>query len=153
PDLARQASEFTSATIYQPLRALVPEMQEALVGAGVKSGAENATYESLSPEQEELRLRDAVYTFLTTLSFTAPLLIVLDDIQWTDESSAQMLGYLARRTTEHPIALVATSRETELVANRVLNNLIAHMQREQVIEIMPVQPLSDEQIGALVSYL
>ncbi|HET8844973.1 MAG TPA: AAA family ATPase, partial [Ktedonobacteraceae bacterium] len=153
PDLARQASEFTSTAIYQPLRALVPEMQEALVGVGVKSGAESVPYESLSPEQEELRLRDAVYTFLTTLSFTAPLLIVLDDIQWTDESSAQMLGYLARRTTEHPIALVATSRETELAANRVLNNLIAHMQREQVIELMPVQPLSDEHIGALVSYL
>jgi predicted ATPase/DNA-binding SARP family transcriptional activator len=153
PNLARQATAFTSAAIYQPLRTLVPEMQETLVGAGLKSGSESPTYESLSPEQEELRLRDAVYTFLTTLSFTAPLLIVLDDIQWTDDSSAQMLGYLARRVADHPIALLATSRETELAANRVLNGLISHMQREQVVELLPVQPLSDEQIGALVSYL
>lgn len=153
PDLARQATEFASAAIYQPLRALVPEMQEALVSVGGKAGAEPAIYDSLSPEQEELRLREAVYTFLTTLSFTSPLLIVLDDIQWTDDSSSQMMGYLTRRMTDHPIIILATCRETELNANRVLNGLIAHMQREQVVEVLHVQPLSDEHIGALVSYL
>ncbi len=153
PDLARQVTEVAAASIYQPLRALVPEMQETLVGTGAKAMQEPINYETLSPEQEELRLRDAVYTFLTTLSFSAPLLIVLDDIQWIDDSSAQMLGYLARRVTENPIVLLATSRETELTENRVLHGLIAHMQREQVVEIIPVQPLSDEQIGALVSYL
>lgn len=153
PNLVQRAAEFASLTTYQPLRALVPDLQEKLVGAGIRSAQESATYEMLLPEQEELRLRDAVYTFLITLSFASPLLIILDDIQWTDESSVQMLGYLTRRMNEHPIVLLATCRETELAANRVLNNLIAHMQREQVVEILHVQPLSDEQIGALVSYL
>ncbi len=151
PDLAQQVAEFASSSIYQPLRALVPEMQETLVGAGIKNGSEIALYESLSPEQEELRLREAVFTFLASLSVQTPLMIVLDDMQWTDNSSAQMLGYLARRTSEHPIAILATCRETELGVNRVLNDLIAHMQREQVVEIIHVPPLSDEHIGALVS--
>lgn len=153
PDLARQAAESASAAIYQPLRILVPEIQETLSGSSASGGNEAILYDSLSPEQEELRLREAVYTFLTTLSFNAPLLIVLDDIQWTDDSSSQMLGYLTRRMTDHPIVILTTCRETELAAHRVLNNLIAHMQREQVVEIMHIQPLSDEQIGALVSYL
>ncbi len=153
PELARQATEFASAAIYQPLRALVPEMQEALVSAGGAFGAEAMGYDSLSPEQEELRLREAVYLFLSTLSLTAPLLLILDDIQWTDDSSSQMLGYLTRRMSEHPIVILATCRETELAANRALNNLIAHMQREQVVNLIHVQPLSDEQIGTLVSYL
>jgi DNA-binding SARP family transcriptional activator/predicted negative regulator of RcsB-dependent stress response len=150
PDLARQATEIASSALYQPLHVLVPEMQEALVRAGAK---EVLAYDALLPEQEELRLREAVYTFLTSLSLTSPLLLVLDDIQWTDNSSAQMLGYLTRRMAEHPIVILATCRETELPANGVLNGLIAHMQREQVIEVLHVQPLSDEQIGALVSYL
>jgi DNA-binding SARP family transcriptional activator/Flp pilus assembly protein TadD len=153
PKLARQAAELASVATYQPLRALVPEVQETLVGVGMKSGGETAIYEALPPEQEELRLRDAVYTFLTRLSVTSPLLIVLDDIQWSDESSAQMLGYFTRRMTEHPIALLATCRENELADNRVLNNLLAHMQREQVVEIIHVQRLSDEHIGALVADL
>ncbi|HEY1353541.1 MAG TPA: AAA family ATPase [Ktedonobacteraceae bacterium] len=150
PDLARQATEIAASALYQPLHVLVPEMQEALVRAGAK---EVLAYDALLPEQEELRLREAVYTFLTSLSLTSPLLLVLDDIQWTDNSSAQMLGYLTRRMAEHPIVILATCRETELPANGVLNGLIAHMQREQVVEVLHVQPLSDEQIGALVSYL
>lgn len=153
PELARQATEFASAAIYQPLRALVPEMQEALISAGNTSGAEAPAYDSLSPEQEELRLREAVYLFLATLSLSSPLLLVLDDIQWADDSSSQMLGYLTRRMSDHSIVILATCRETELAANRSLNNLIAHMQREQVVSLIHVQPLSDEQIGTLVSYL
>jgi tetratricopeptide (TPR) repeat protein len=153
PELARQALEFSSIATYQPLRALVPEMQEMLVGASVKSGSEAVAYESLLPEQEELRLREAVYTFFITLSLTAPLLIVLDDIQWTDDSSVEMFGYLTRHMTEHPIALLATCRESKLGTKPALNKLIAHMQREQVVEIIEVQRLSDEHIGALVSYL
>lgn len=150
PELARQATEIASSALYQPLHVLVPEMQEALVRAGAK---EVLAYDALLPEQEELRLREAVYTFLTSLSLTSPLLLVLDDIQWTDNSSAQMLGYLTRRMADHPIVILCTCRETELPANGVLNGLIAHMQREQVIEVMHVHPLNDEQIGALVSYL
>src|SRR5579875_1854504 len=153
PELARQATEFASAAIYQPLRALVPEMQEALISAGNVVGTEATAYDSLSPEQEELRLREAVYLFLATLSLSSPLLLVLDDIQWADESSSQMLGYLTRRMSDHSMVILATCRETELAANRTLNNLIAHMQREQVVSLIHVQPLSDEQIGTLVSYL
>jgi len=150
PDLSRQATAIATSAIYQPLHVLVPEMQEALVKAGAR---EVLAYDTLLPEQEELRLREAVYTFLTSLSLTSPLLLVLDDIQWTDNSSAQMLGYLTRRMADHPIVILATCRETELPTNGVLNHLIAHMQREQVIEVIHVHPLSDEQIGALVSYL
>jgi DNA-binding SARP family transcriptional activator len=150
PDLTRQATAIAASALYQPLHVLVPEMQEALVRAGAR---EVLAYDALLPEQEELRLREAVYTFLTSLSLASPLLLVLDDIQWTDNSSAQMLGYLTRRMADHPIVILATCRETELPANGVLNGLIAHMQREQVIEVIHVHPLSDEQIGALVSYL
>ena len=148
PDLARQATEIVSAAAYRPLRALIPEMQEALVGAGAK---EVMAYDPLLPEQEELRLHESVFTFLTTLSLTSPLLLVLDDIQWADESSAQMLGYLTRRVADYPIVLLATCRETELSARSVLRGLIAHMQREQVVEVIHVQPLSNEQIGRLIS--
>ena len=153
PNLIPQSTEYSSTAIYQPLRVLIPEVQEKLVGAGIKSVPESLVYEARSPELEELRLRDAIYAFLCTLSLSSPLLLVLDDIQWTDESSAQMLGYLARRMSEYPIVLLASCREKELAANRALKDLLASMQREQVVEFLHIQPLNDEQIGTLVSYL
>ncbi|HEX7736265.1 MAG TPA: AAA family ATPase [Ktedonobacteraceae bacterium] len=152
PDLARQAAEFSSPAIYQPLRTLVPDIQDFLGSSG-KNNADSLFADMLSPEQDESRLREAIYTFLTALSSNAPLLIVLDDIQWADDSSAHMLGYLTRRMADHPIILLATCKEVELTANRVLNPLVASMLREQVVELMHIQPLSDEHIGVLVSDL
>ncbi|HEY6541719.1 MAG TPA: tetratricopeptide repeat protein, partial [Ktedonobacteraceae bacterium] len=84
---------------------------------------------------------------------TAPLLIVLDDVQWADGSSCEMLGYLARRLQGHPIALLATCRETELAANSVLHSLLSHMQREHAVEYARVEPLTDAQIATLVAHL
>jgi predicted ATPase len=50
----------------------------------------------ISPEHERDRLFEAVSQFVTNISKEAPLLVVLDDLQWTDESSLLLLHYLAR---------------------------------------------------------
>src|SRR5258707_14321761 len=152
-ELAHLTVDIASLAIKQPQRALVLEIQEVLNYTGKKGGQESAFYDALLPQQEDSRLREAFYTFFTSLSSNAPLLIALDDIQWADDSSSDMLGYLTRRMADHPIVILTTCRETELNAHRVLSPLIASMQREQVGELLHIQPLSDEHIGALISDL
>jgi predicted ATPase len=140
--------------VYQPLRVLLSELQEASPRDGSNEGQDSTlSYGSLSPEQEQLRLREAVYELLTTISTKKPLLIVLDDVQWADGSSCELLGYLARRLQGHAIVLLATCRNIELTTAPTLRSLFAHMQREHTVEILHVQPLTDAQIGALVSNL
>ena len=153
PDFSRQIIASSPIELYQPLRALMPDIQEFLISAPGQRGEETVVYDAPLPPQEELRLREAIYTFFTTLSLTAPLLLVLDDIQWADESSCQMLGYLTRRMSEYPMVILATYRENDATNKRVLNDLVAHMQREQVIEVLPIQPLTKAQIGSIVSHL
>ena len=153
PEFSRQIIASSPIELYQPLRVLMPDIQEFLNSASSQSGEESIVYDAPLPQQEELRLREAIYTFFTTLSLTAPLLLVLDDIQWADESSCQMLGYLTRRMSEYPMVILATYRENDATNKRVLNDLIAHMQREQVIEVLPIQPLTKAQIGSIVSHL
>ena len=60
--------------INRPLQVIIPELW-------VPQHA-NSSFASIEPEQEQLRLREAAYTLLTTISQKTPLLIVLDDIQW-----------------------------------------------------------------------
>ena len=138
---------------YPPLKTLLPELQEWWPQDEGRESLAPYNHNPLSPDQEQARLREAVYELLINLSLTAPLLMVLDDVQWADGSSCEMLGYLARRLQGHPIALLATCRETELAANSVLHSLLSHMQREHAVEYARVEPLTDAQIATLVAHL
>lgn len=105
----------------------------------------------IEPEQEQLRLREAACTLLLTASKKKPLLIVLDDIQWADGSSCELLAYLARHIYDAPIVLLATCRENE--TPKPLTKLIDHMQREHTVTTLSVNPLTSEEIAQLVEHL
>ena len=128
------------ARVYAALVALLPELHEM--------------WENIEePDQEPVRLREAVYELLAAISAEAPLLLVLDDVQWADGSSCEMFGYIARRLSSQRMALLGTCREIELAGNPTLQPLLGHMQREQVVEYLHVQPLADTEIAALVAHL
>ncbi len=61
-----------------------------------------------------LLLMDAVSRFLQTLAATKPLVVVLDDLQWADESSLALLDFLARAPRPGPVALIGAYRHEEL---------------------------------------
>ncbi len=129
--------------VFQPLCALLPELHSLLPQVAFSS--------SLPPEQEQLRLWEAARELLTIISEGSPLLIALDDLQWADRSSCELFAYLARRMQGHPIIIVGTCRDNELGPDHSLRPLLTDLQREHVVETVALQPLSDEQISALVS--
>ncbi len=128
--------------VYQALRALLPELEDLLPPSEVTTG---------SPEQEQLRLWEATRALLVTISESAPMLIVLDDLQWSDNSSCELLAYLVRQLRGHPILIAGTCRDIELPPGHPLRSVLNDLQREQAIETITVQPLTDDQIRALVS--
>ena len=136
-----------AALQLQPLVTLLPEL------ASLVPNPRGTLMPFLSPEQEQLRLHEAVRDLLFASSESAPLLVVLDDIQWADASSGDLLGYLARHAAGRPLLFVATCRETELPDTHPLRNLINHMQREHSVRTLQIEPLSSEEIARLVSHL
>jgi DNA-binding CsgD family transcriptional regulator len=52
----------------------------------------------------------AVLALLGRAAVDRPLLVVVDDLQWLDRSSAAVLGFVARRLTGSRIGLIAASR-------------------------------------------
>jgi len=58
----------------------------------------------------ELRLLEGVQTVMSILARERPILIILDDAQWMDPSSAALFSYLARRISEMPAVLVVAAR-------------------------------------------
>lgn len=130
--------------IYQALRALLPELEDLLPPPDPSA---------VSPEQEQLRLWEAARALLATISESAPLMIVLDDLQWADSSSCELMAYLVRQLRQQPVVIVGTCRDIELPPNHPLRSVLNDLQREQSIETLTVQPLTDEQIRALIAPL
>ncbi|MEU5697045.1 AAA family ATPase, partial [Actinosynnema sp. NPDC020468] len=76
---------------------------------------------------------------LTLLAEEAPLLVVVEDAQWLDRASADVLAFVARRIESEPIALVVTARQD---APSPL--------RDAGLAVTTLRPLADEDAAELV---
>ena len=64
-------------------------------------------------DDAQFRLFEAVARCLGRLAAGRPVLVVLDDLQWADQPSLRLLGFLARALAAEPIALLGAYRDTE----------------------------------------
>jgi DNA-binding SARP family transcriptional activator len=133
------------------LSALLPEF--ALHGRDQPSHNRTPASNPLPHEQERLHLWEAALGLIDTLSTINPILLVFDDLHWADDSSIELLTYLVHHLKNQRVLLLATCRDAELPAQHKIRTLISDLQREQAIVALAVQPLSQSQIGALVSHL
>ncbi len=130
------------ALVYARLAVLLPELYERLPG--------EVSPVSQLPGQEQQSLWEAILELFKMAIEHSSLLVVLDDLQWADASSCELLAYLVRRLSGSPIVFLGTCREVELAPKHPLRPLIAHMQREHTISTLQIQPLSDAAISTLI---
>jgi predicted ATPase len=57
----------------------------------------------LEPEQARFRLFESITTFLKNSARSQPLLLVLDDLHWSDRSSLLLLEFIAHRIHSLPL--------------------------------------------------
>ena len=97
------------------------------------------------------RLFVRVLEVLTELSARAPVLLVLEDMHWADESSLELLGFLAVRLREQPIVVVATLRDDELSSST--RRWLAELERRPQVCRLRLAPLTRTEIGEMVADL
>ncbi len=68
------------------------------------------TPEVLSPDQEKFRLLDAVATLLERIAIDQPVLLCIDNVQWADNASLELMMYLTVRLHSSRVALVGVTR-------------------------------------------
>ncbi len=64
-------------------------------------------------EGERVRMADAVLNALASIADKRPVVAVVEDLHWADESSAFVFGYLARNAADVKLMLVGTWRPSE----------------------------------------
>lgn len=89
--------------------------------------------------------------FLTVLSNSRQLVIVLEDLHWADEASLELLRYVSRRIAEQRLLLIATYRDDEVTRRHPLVHLLPALVREAGAERISVHRLETTDLDAIVS--
>jgi len=124
---------------------LVPELRQRL-GAIPQSLP-------IGPEHERDRLFEAVSQFVTNISKEAPLLVVLDDLQWTDQTSLLLMHYLARGVYKTPLLLLGAYRETDIDDRHPLSPVLAELNRERLLQSVLLKRMSLNDVSEMVKQL
>ena len=106
---------------------------------------------TLDPEEEKRRLFEVITRFGTNLTESNPLLVVLEDLHWSDELSLELLHYFVRRITNRPILLIGTYRSEE--PSPRLTYHFVELNRERLIDEVRLAPLTRQGVEQLVCSL
>ncbi|MGH8915667.1 MAG: ATP-binding protein, partial [Acidimicrobiia bacterium] len=82
-----------------------------------------------------------------------PLALLLDDLQWADEDSLQLVRYLVRTLATGPIFLLISLRPYSHSASGGVGKLIADLDRMRVTQVIRLQRLSRLETGELLRNL
>ena len=110
---ALHASDVTELTGTEAaeLARLVPELAVKSAAPDLELGCAG-----IDSDAARLRLFDAVARFLERLACRRRTLVVLDDLQWADESSLQLLEFVTRPHRPVPLLIIGLYRHDELAA-------------------------------------
>ncbi|MGB9299631.1 MAG: ABC transporter substrate-binding protein [Anaerolineae bacterium] len=107
----------------------------------------------LDPQAEQQRLFENLVIFCTALSDRAPLLVLVEDLQWADSGTLSLLRHLARHTRRQRLMIVATYREVELDEARLLHEVLLDLHRERLATRLELTRLGREETRELLEVL
>jgi DNA-binding CsgD family transcriptional regulator/Flp pilus assembly protein TadD len=102
---------------------------------------------ALDPESEKRRLFEAFARFAANLAAPDPLLIVLEDLHWSDAASLDFLRAFTHRVADRPILLITTFRIDEQPLQLV--RFLAQANRERVADELVLAPLTRNQVAEM----
>jgi DNA-binding CsgD family transcriptional regulator/tetratricopeptide (TPR) repeat protein len=124
-----------------------PELARLFPCFGGEGGAADSGDD---PHEFRTRILWNLTQFLSRLSERRPLLLALDDLQWADASSLELLHFLARHLQERRIVIVA-AHNTSISDNAgALAAIQQSLLKLGVARVHTVGPLSEADTGRLI---
>jgi DNA-binding CsgD family transcriptional regulator len=102
---------------------------------------------ALDPESEKRRMFEALAQFITGLA-GSPLMVVVEDIHWADETSLEFLHYFARRFSSKPILLLLTYRHEVTIPP--LTQFLTQLKRGRLAQEIRLTTLSRQQTDVML---
>lgn len=106
----------------------------------------------LEPKQEQLRLMTSLTQFIRRATSERPWFLILEDLQWADRSSLELLLYLGRHLPSMPIFIIGTYRDTEVGRGHPLLETLRGLRSHPTYRHFPLERLTQEEVGQLLTY-
>jgi class 3 adenylate cyclase/tetratricopeptide (TPR) repeat protein len=107
----------------------------------------------LPPELARRYLWNSFREFVARGAQTQPLLLVLEDLHWADDSTLLLTEYLAPLLPEIPVRIIGTYRDDEVDTSHPLSRVITQLGRRRLIERISLRRLSFGGVRAMVEAL
>lgn len=124
------------------LSRIIPDLP-ARLGLGVHGSPGPA-------ELDRFQLFDAVTQFLINASKVGPIILFLDDLQWADEATTQLLSYVNRNAASERILLLASYRPEDVVRDGPLEVSLYDLRRTRRLEQIHLERLGHDDVQALI---
>ena len=105
---------------------------------------------SAGAEENRQRLIDSIVTTLTTLAEMRPLVLFVDDLQWSDPDTLAVLNRLLQRLPDLPIFVLLAYRAEDLSENEALGSFLHAVNRLRRERQIAVPRFAREHVRALV---
>ncbi|MBI3248770.1 MAG: AAA family ATPase [Deltaproteobacteria bacterium] len=110
---------------------------------------------SIQREEKEAtreRMLREMAVALEALTVKAPLVLNLEDLQWSDYSTLELLSFLAQRRDPARLLLVATCRSLEgLESGHPLKTIVQELQLRRRCEELPLDFLTEAEVSAYLA--
>ncbi len=151
--------------IVQALRALVRQLDPDRIAAAAGpslpelarllpelSGiAGDAVVPATAGEWLQGRIFGGILRLLGGLGQTAPILLVIEDLQWSDRSTRDMLAFLARNVREERLLVIGTFRTDELPLSHPMTAWLAEAERQLRVEHIELARFEREELVELLT--
>jgi hypothetical protein len=152
-----RAFEAESSRPYGPWIDALGKIPKITVGSTI--GADLAALiPQLAAEADSSYTRErmfgAVVELIAARAHSSGLVVLsMDDVQWFDDASAELLHYVVRSNRHRPVIVVLAARAGELPDNTPMLRVLRGIRRDTTVEEVLLQPLSLEQMKALVAQI
>lgn len=107
----------------------------------------------LPSEEDRARLFDSIARLIVAAARMAPVLLVLDDLQWADASTLALMTFLVRATHDAAVLLVCCYRPDEIDPAGARGRGLAALEREAPVTRIALTPLPRSEALVLVHAL
>jgi DNA-binding SARP family transcriptional activator len=104
------------APLMKRINAYTPEHADWLIR--LREITQRQDVRQYVPNLQQSNLFDQYTRVIRTLSRKAPIVLVLDDLQWADNGSIELLFHLGRQLSGNPILVIGAYREEEIAMGR-----------------------------------